>query len=80
MKKLLLLSTLLIFACSNDDNTDNSDVNLLEFLKGKVYQKEIPGGGQGTFTLTCLILGKTLLETNMRDGLPLKNTMTQIKA
>ena len=46
MKKLLLLSTLLIFACSNDDNTDNSDVNLLEFLKGKVYQKEIPGGAR----------------------------------
>ena len=44
MKKLLLLSVLLILACSNDDNTDNSDVNLLEFLKGKVYQKEIPGG------------------------------------
>jgi hypothetical protein len=44
MKKLLLLSALLIFACSGDDNSDNSEVNLLEFLKGKVYQKEIPEG------------------------------------
>ena len=46
MKKLILLSALLIFTCSNDDNTDNSEVNLLEFLKGKVYQKEIPGGAR----------------------------------
>jgi len=46
MKKLLLLSALLIFACSSDDNTDNLEVNLLEFLKGKVYQKEIPGGAR----------------------------------
>ena len=46
MKKLLLLSALLIFACSDDDNTDNLEVNLLEFLKGKVYQKEIPGGAR----------------------------------
>ena len=44
MKKLLLLFALLIFACSSEDNTDNSEVDLLEFLKGKVYQKEIPGG------------------------------------
>jgi len=44
MKKLFLLSALLIFACSDDDNTDNLEVNLLEFLKGKVYQKEITGG------------------------------------
>ena len=46
MKKLLLLSALLIFACSSDDNSDNSEVNLLEFLKGKVYQKEISGGAR----------------------------------
>ena len=46
MKKLILLSALLIFACSDDDNTDNLEVNLLEFLKGKVYQKEIPGGAR----------------------------------
>ena len=46
MKKLLLLSTLLIFSCSNSDNNDNLEVNLLEFLKGKVYQKEISGGAR----------------------------------
>ena len=46
MKKLILLSALFIFACSNDDNTGNSEVNLLEFLKGKVYQKEISGGAR----------------------------------
>ena len=44
MKKLLLISALLILSCSSDDNTDNLEVNLLEFLKGKVYQKEIVGG------------------------------------
>jgi hypothetical protein len=46
MKKILLLSAFLIFACSSDDNTDNLEVNLLELLKGKVYQKEIPGGAR----------------------------------
>ena len=46
MKKLLLLSTLLILSCSNSDNNDNLEVNLLEFLKGKVYQKEISGGAR----------------------------------
>ena len=46
MKKLILVSALLIFACSSDDNSDNSEVNLLEFLKGKVYQKEISGGAR----------------------------------
>lgn len=46
MKKLLLLSTLLIFSCSSDDDSHNSEVNLLEFLKGKVYQKEIQGGAR----------------------------------
>jgi len=46
MKKLLLLSTLLIFSCSNSDNNDNLEVNLLEFLKGKVYKKEISGGAR----------------------------------
>tara|TARA_B100000900_G_scaffold102023_1_gene84509 strand:+ start:5504 stop:5983 length:480 start_codon:yes stop_codon:yes gene_type:complete len=46
MKKLILLSSLLIFGCSNDDNIDNSEVNLIELLKGKVYQKEIPGGAR----------------------------------
>ena len=46
MKKLLLLSALFIFACSSDDGSENSGVNLLEFLKGKVYQKEISGGAR----------------------------------
>lgn len=44
MKKLILIFALLIFGCGNDDNSDNPEVNLLEFLKGKVYQKEIPSG------------------------------------
>ena len=46
MKKLLLLSTLLIFSCSNSDNNGNLEVNLLEFLKGKVYKKDISGGAR----------------------------------
>ena len=49
MKKLLLLSALLIFACSSDDSTDIDEINLLEFLKGKVYQKEIPEGARYVF-------------------------------
>ena len=44
MKKLLLISTLLILGCSWDDSSNVVELNLLEFLKGKVYQKEIPGG------------------------------------
>ena len=46
MKKNLLLSALLIFACSSDDDSRDSEVNLLEFLKGKVYQKDIQGGAR----------------------------------
>ena len=45
MKKLLLLSALLTFACSSGDATcDVSNLNLIEFLKGKVYHKETPNG------------------------------------
>ena len=44
MKKLLLLSALLIFTCSSGDSSDVSNLNLIEFLKGKVYQKETPNG------------------------------------
>ena len=42
MKKLLLLSALLTFTCSSGDSSDVSNLNLIEFLKGKVYQKETP--------------------------------------
>ena len=44
MKKLLLLSALLIFTCSSGDSSDVSNLNLIEFLNGKVYQKETPNG------------------------------------
>ena len=44
MKKLLLLSALLIFTCSSGDSSGVSNLNLIEFLKGKVYQKETPNG------------------------------------
>ena len=44
MKKLLLLSTLLIFACSSEDSNDGIEINLIELIKGKVYHKEIPNG------------------------------------
>ena len=44
MKKLLLLSTLLIFACSSEDSNDDIEINLIELIKGKVYHKEIPNG------------------------------------
>ena len=44
MKKLLLLSALLTFTCSSGDSSDVSNLNLIEFLKGKVYQKETPNG------------------------------------
>ena len=44
MKKLLHLSALLIFTCSSGDSSGVSNLNLIEFLKGKVYQKETPNG------------------------------------
>ena len=45
MKKLILISALLIFACSSDDATfEDNNLNLIEFLKGKVYHKETPNG------------------------------------
>ena len=44
MKKLLLLSALLTFTCSSGDSSGVSNLNLIEFLKGKVYQKETPNG------------------------------------
>ena len=44
MKKLILLSTLLIFACSSEDSNDDIEINLIELIKGKVYHKEIPNG------------------------------------
>ena len=44
MKKLLLLSVLLNFACSDGGANDNIEINLIELLKGKVYHKEIPNG------------------------------------
>jgi|TARA_B110000881_G_scaffold69893_1_gene60494 hypothetical protein len=44
MKKLLLFSALLTFTCSSGDSSDVSNLNLIEFLKGKVYQKETPNG------------------------------------
>ena len=45
MKKLILISAILIFACSSDDATfEDNNLNLIEFLKGKVYHKETPNG------------------------------------
>ena len=44
MKNLLLLSALLIFTCSSGDSSGVNNLNLIEFLNGKVYQKETPNG------------------------------------
>tara|TARA_Y200000002_G_scaffold365632_1_gene355769 strand:- start:1026 stop:1505 length:480 start_codon:yes stop_codon:yes gene_type:complete len=44
MKKLFFLCLLSIFTCSDDNSNDLTEANLIEFLKDKVYQKEIPGG------------------------------------
>ena len=38
MKKLLLLSSLLIFACSSDDSNDNSNQTFLERYDGVVWE------------------------------------------
>ena len=42
MKKLILLLLFipLVFSCETDN--DDVEINLLELLKGKVYQKDIP--------------------------------------
>ena len=39
MKKLLLLSALLIFACSSDDSSDNSNQNFLEKYDGVIWKE-----------------------------------------
>ena len=41
MKKLLLLSALLIFACSSDDSSDNSNQTFLERYDGVVWQNDL---------------------------------------
>ena len=38
MKKLLLLSAILIFACSSDDSNDNSNQTFLERFDGVVWE------------------------------------------
>ena len=42
MKKLLILSALLIFACSSDDSNDNNNSNLTFFEKydGVVWEEQ----------------------------------------
>jgi hypothetical protein len=40
MKKLLLLSALLIFACSSDDSSDNSNQTFLERFDGVAWEGE----------------------------------------
>ena len=55
MKKqiLLLLFIPLVFSCETDN--DDVEMNLLELLKGKVYQKDIPNGKRYVhFDLTYL--------------------------
>lgn len=44
MKKLLLLTLFisLVFACSSDDSSDNSNQTFLERFDGKVFQREMP--------------------------------------
>ena len=39
MKKLLLISALLIFACSSDDSNDNSNQTFLEKYNGVVWKE-----------------------------------------
>ena len=41
MKKLLLLSAFLIFACSSDDSNDNSNGTFLERFDGVVWQNDL---------------------------------------
>ena len=55
MKKLILLLLFipLVFSCETDN--DDVEMNLLELLKGKVYQKDIPNGKRFVhFDLTYL--------------------------
>ena len=53
MKKLLILIIPLVFSCEMDN--DDVEINLLELLKGKVYQKDIPNGKRFVhFDLTYL--------------------------
>ncbi|MDA0316543.1 MAG: hypothetical protein O2978_03465, partial [Bacteroidetes bacterium] len=40
MKKLLLLTTILVFACSSDDSSDNSNQTFLERYDGVVWQSD----------------------------------------
>lgn len=44
MKKILLLTLFipLVFACSSDDSSDNSNQTFLEKFDGKVFQREMP--------------------------------------
>jgi hypothetical protein len=44
MKKILLLTLFipLVFACSSDDSSDNSNQTFLERFDGKVFQREMP--------------------------------------
>jgi len=50
MKKLLLLSALLIFACSSDDSNDNSNQTFLERFDGVVWQTD-DSDDDGTLTI-----------------------------
>ena len=43
MKKLHLLSALLIFACSSDDNDNNSNHTFLERFDGVVWESQENG-------------------------------------
>ena len=73
MKKLLLLSALLIFTCSSGDSSDVSNLNLIEFLNGKVYQKETPNGVRYVY-FDLSFLG----EDTISERYAMKNTMTTL--
>ena len=50
-----LIPILLLFSCEKEENL--IEQNLIEFLKGKVYQKDIPEG-KGMLSLTYLFSGR----------------------
>ena len=41
MKRILILTTLLIFACSSDDTNDTSNQTFLERYDGVVWQNDL---------------------------------------
>jgi hypothetical protein len=43
MKRILILTTILVFACSSDDSSDNSNQTFLERFDGVVWESQESG-------------------------------------